>query len=255
MKKLIQLFFIFAALNFSVFANLNNPTSISNDTFLKTIGQMYTKNSTDKEILDWLNDSIRLNTKQELAEIYYFYRGYLYRTRYEDFINALNDFKTALKYNPNDDSILQELFYVYHNLGDIQGEIEITKKRIKNNPQNIDLFNFCAAAYYKLNNLDKVVKYTTESIKIKNKNPEAFKLRGVAELELGLKTKGIQDLNYARQQYLEIGDMKNYKNMISLINDTLKNQNRNNFDNQKDMQGIERAIRDLNITHIIHSEY
>ncbi len=126
-------------------------------------------------------------------------------------------------------------------LGDQTGAINDYKKQLSMNseyktPDRIANINFKIGFQYvslhikdfNVEYAQKAIPYFTEAIKNKPKYPEAFEWRGRCKYIVGDKTSnlqminsGIQDLEYAKEQYLQLGYMSDYKKAIETYNEHL----------------------------------
>jgi len=241
---LISFFVLFLVTNAVLSAeNFNNPTYAPEEAFLNTICSTV-KCSSNEELLQMLNLTVTKleNTNSSDLPRFYYYRGYLYRTRLNDYQNALKDYNRTIKLNPNNDNALMDMFFIYNTLNDNYSMIDVIKKRIKIKPKDESLYYLCSVLYAQIKDYQNSINYATESIKLKNKNPEAFKIRGLSELELGMNEKGHQDLGYAKRQFLELGDEKSYKQVVYYENSFLNNQ----IQNTKNNNGINSSLYEIN---------
>lgn len=157
----------------------------------------------------------------------YFRRGYYYEKNYKDLNNALADYNTAIKYNPNNKLALFYASALKNKFHDIEGALQDIKKYIVLEPNDEVAHLIAAFLYSDLKQYNNAINECTQSIKIKNKNPNAFYRRGLNEVMIGKIDKGLQDLGYAKRQYYELNDIDNYRNVSNVINDLNKVQNNN----------------------------
>jgi tetratricopeptide (TPR) repeat protein len=103
-------------------------------------------------------------------------------------------------------------------LADLTKAINLNNKAGKK-----DSFSYCTRALVNstLGNFNSAIIDATEAIKIKPKYPEAFHFRGLAKMSLALKQlslqtmdSSIQDLNYAKEQCLQAGNMELYYQVL-----------------------------------------
>ena len=218
------------------------------DVSLNAVSTALGEKGTKEEVLDILNTAIDTEKQNENLARFYYYRGYLYRTRFADCYAALKDYNKVLDFIPNDEDTLEDLIFIYDYLQDYNSLITITKKRINNNPNNEYLYYFLSTVYIKIYDFKNTILYATKSIKIKSKNPLAFQLRGLAELEIGQTEKGYQDLNYAKRQFLELNDIDRYKKTVYYENKFIEKNNENNDFNDPlipALDNINRSIESL----------
>lgn len=156
--------------------------------------------------------------KSKLAELYY-QRGLWYEKEYNDTNNALNDFTTAVQYDSKHVKALIASSSIKHKYNDYSGALFDIKKAIEITPNDYTLHFLSGTLYSSLKNDIKAIESYTESIKIKNKNPDSFYYRGLSEIRNGQFNKGLQDLEYSKQQYLEQKKYDKYKKTSMTIED------------------------------------
>lgn len=153
----------------------------------------------------------------ELASLYAS-RAYVYKKDHNDLKNALADYNMAIKYNPDDTISLLNSSCIKYQFKDDEGAAQDLEKLIRINPEDISVYSLLIKIYYGLKQYDKVIADSTKAILLKNKNPDAFYYRGRAQLALRQIDKGLQDLDYAKRQYLQENNIEKYKETAELIN-------------------------------------
>lgn len=152
--------------------------------------------------------------------------GTLYLEQYEDYPRAIESFSNAIKYNPKEASNYTYRGIARMKLGDTDGAANDLTKAISINNQNgtREALPYCTRAlvYSLMGKYQETILDTTNAIKIQSKYPEAFHYRGLAKLSIAASTNSITgvndaivDLNYAKEQCLQLGNMEEYQNIMN----------------------------------------
>jgi tetratricopeptide (TPR) repeat protein len=151
--------------------------------------------------------------------------GTIYLEQYEDYNKAIENFSKAIKYDSTQASNYAFRGVARMKIGYIDGATSDLTRAITINNQNKtpDSFTYCTRALlYSMNSkYELAIKDATEAIKLQPKYPEAFHYRGLAKLNYyaqqksitGIKT-AIIDLNYAKEQYLQLNDIEGYQDVM-----------------------------------------
>lgn len=151
--------------------------------------------------------------------------GTLYLEQYEDYPKAIESFSNAIKYNPKEASNYTYRGIARMKLGDTDGAATDLTKAISINNQNRtpEALPYCTRAlvYSIIGKYQESILDTTNAIKIQPKYPEAFHYRGLAKLNVAASQKSttgvndaIKDLNFAKEQCLQLGNMEEYQNVM-----------------------------------------
>lgn len=155
----------------------------------------------------------------------YFLRGVVYLENLNIMDSAISDFTNALKYNSNESKYYTMRGIARMRADDVDGAyIDLTKaieiNKQKETPQALPYCVRGLVNSMKRNN-KAAIEDTTQSIKLQPKNPQAFHYRGLSKMALSLEQlsmqtmdSGIQDLNYAKEQCLQEGDMVEYQSVL-----------------------------------------
>lgn len=138
---------------------------------------------------------------------------------------AIEDYTNAIKLNPNDSNNYTMRGIARMRLGDKDGAYTDLTKAIDINKQKgtPQALPYCVRGLINLlkKNDKAAIEDTTQSIKLQPKNPQAFHYRGLSKMSLAVKQlsmqtmdSSIQDLNYAKEQSLQEGDMAEYQNVL-----------------------------------------
>lgn len=173
-------------------------------------------------LLDQYDDAIeelqKANaSKNELANAFYL-RG-KFNQEQNDLNNALSDFNTALKYNPNNKAALFSASHIKFEFKDYNGALNDIKKLISLYPNDAGLHYLAGLLYSQLKQYNNAISACTKSIVLKNKNPDAFYWRAMNELKLKQDKKAFKDLEYAKQQYYEMNDIENYRRVAQVVSE------------------------------------
>lgn len=250
MKKFLAAIFVFIAFSNCVYAKnvtkkeeynktINSTDSyiknskyskeeISSDNILELIQKAYSYEQSGNYVmaLRYYDRIIELDSENHPA---YALRGLIYFEQYEAYTQALQDFTLALKYDSN-----QSTYYIYRalcriKLGDNSGAISDLNNAIEINNKvgDKDAFVYFTRAllYYENKNHKNAIEDATAAIKIQPKYPDAFYCRGMAKIGIAIKNRsvselelGIKDINYAKEQYLEKGDIDGYQKTVKSYN-------------------------------------
>lgn len=151
--------------------------------------------------------------------------GILYLEQYEDYPKAIESFSNAIKYNPKEASNYTYRGIARMKLGDTDGAATDLTKAISINSQNgtPEAIPYCTRAlvYSIMGKYQETILDATIAIKIQPKYPEAFHYRGLAKLNIAASQKSttgvndaIKDLNFAKEQCLQLGNMEEYQNVM-----------------------------------------
>ena len=155
----------------------------------------------------------------------YFLRGVVYLENLNIMDSAISDFTNALKYNSNESKYYTMRGIARMRADDVDGAyIDLTKAIDINKQKGTpDSETYCVRGLVNSmkRNEKAAIDDTTQSIKLQSKNPRAFHYRGLSKMALALEQismqtmdSGIQDLNYAKEQCLQEGDMVEYQNVL-----------------------------------------
>lgn len=199
---------------------------------------VYANNAID-EYTQIINNSTENN---EMLPPTYCLRGIQFKLQ-KEYNLAIQDFEKALSYKTDANKkffniVYQELADTQYLLNDYQGAIKNISNAISIKPDDSYYYYFRAKQYLAIKDYTNAVKDATKSIQLKYKNPKAFKLRGLAEYKIGNIESAKKDLEYAKQQFFEIGNYDEYKSLISILNSLY----------QKDQNEIKESLEQLNKT-------
>jgi len=217
MKKLVLLFAIFymvIQLNTSAFA----------DDFIELLSKATNayKSGNYEAALMYYN---KITEQHPENSGVYSILGTIYLEQYEDYNKAINSFSKAIKYDSKQASNYSFRGVARMKIGDIDGAIDDLTKAITINSQNKtpDSFTYCTRALlYSMNGkYESAINDATEAIKLQPRYPEAFHFRGLAKLNYYAQQKSITgvkaaiaDLNYAKEQYLQLNDIEGYQGVM-----------------------------------------
>lgn len=155
----------------------------------------------------------------------YSLKGIIYLEEYGNYELAISNFSNAIKYNPKEASNYTSRGIARMKLGDTDGAATDLTKAISINNQNRtpEALPYCTRAlvYSIMGKYQETILDATNAIKIQPKYPEAFHYRGLAKLNVAASQKSttgvndaIKDLNFAKEQCLQLGNMEEYQNVM-----------------------------------------
>jgi len=227
MKKFSIIFLIISVLSIQLavqaaFENLN-------DLEITTKAHNADKEGDYSTALSYYSEVLRRDPDNYAA---YNMRGMIYLEQYNNYTQALNDFSSAIKYGSPNSGNYTFRGFTRMKLGDLDGSISDLTKAISINNQNKtpDAFAYCTRALvYSMKQEHKLsIEDATVSIKLQPKNPEAYQFRGLSKVLLYSKQhssmdlqsalegvqSGLNDINYAKEQFLQGVDMEGYQGAI-----------------------------------------
>lgn len=156
----------------------------------------------------------------------YSLKGMIYLENSENYELAISNFSNAIKYNSKEASNYTYRGIARMRLGDIDGAATDLSKAILINNQNgtPEALPYCTRAlvYSIMGKYQETILDSTNAIKIQPKYPEAFHYRGLAKLSIAMSKNSITgvnaaivDLNYAKEQCLQLGNMDEYQNVMN----------------------------------------
>ncbi|MCX8123758.1 MAG: tetratricopeptide repeat protein [Spirochaetes bacterium] len=112
------------------------------------------------------------------------YIGMIYDDK-GDYIKAIETFKRALKYKPNDSTILKNLALAYRHRKDYPNALATIQKAIDNDDSNPDLLILKGNIFYDMGKFPEAVKSYTKALDIAPNNPQALYNTGLTFLKTG----------------------------------------------------------------------
>lgn len=172
--------------------------------------------------MDYYDKMIEIAPKNSAI---YALRGMLYLENLDFIELAIEDYTNAIKYNPNESKYYTMRGIARMRYGDKDGAFTDLTKAINMNKQKgtPQALPYCIRGLVNTmkRNEKAAIEDTTQSIKLQPKNPQAFHYRGLAKMGLAVEQlsmptmdSGIQDLNYAKEQCLQLGDMAEYQKVL-----------------------------------------
>ncbi|MCK9399934.1 MAG: tetratricopeptide repeat protein [Bacteroidales bacterium] len=146
-------------------------------------------------------EAINLFTKakdlgyEDLNEIYY-WRGWSYYSNL-DFKKAIFDFDEAIKINPNNPDLFNDIANTYFELQEYDNAIKDYSKAIKLSPDNSDIYNNRANTYYELKEYKNALKDYSKAIKLSPDNSNVYRNRANTYIKLQKNQKALIDCNNA----------------------------------------------------------
>ncbi|NTW31758.1 MAG: tetratricopeptide repeat protein [Bacteroidetes bacterium] len=125
-----------------------------------------------------------------------------------DYQGALEDYNSALKYNPKHFCI-RNRGYVRNKLGDFKGAIEDMNFAINSDSTIAETYNIRGMAYYGLGNIKSAILDYSKAILLNPKYAEAYNYRGAAYYVSGDIKSALPDYNKAIQLYPEYAEAYN----------------------------------------------
>ena len=170
--------------------------------------ETYTKLISELEKID--------SPKNKLSDLYLL-RGKQYESN-KQYSEALLDYKKSIEYNCKNSKALLASSEIKNYYGDYSGALQDIKSYSILKPDVMQAYMIAGALNSTLKKYDAAIIDYTQAIKLKNKNPEAFYWRGLCEIATNKTNKGLQDLDFAKRQYLQLDNVQKYKEVSDLIN-------------------------------------
>ena len=206
--------------------NLKNEQTLDNLDYAELLlrAEKANEDGNYSKALEYHDEIIKRVPESDTA---YEWRGLIHLQQYQNYTQAISDFSMAIKYNKS-----APRFLAYYGRGfarfclkDYDGAIYdfttaiaiMDKDSNKDNDMLAQTYFYRATCYMRVNNRKASIDDSTMSIKLKPKNPDAFLNRGLAKQIMYAEQRsaeGVQsaatDLSYAREQFLQVGDIENY---------------------------------------------
>ena len=189
----------------------NSPDDVSLYNFK---GILYEEMGNNEEAFKYYTIAISMKSDYPTP---YFNRATLYREM-GDYQQAMSDLTTAIKLNYPHSSAYVNRGYVRLEMKDISGALEDFNIALSREDTEGAYYGR-ALCNFKLQNYEAALSDATNAIiKFSPINPDAYLLQGQAKIKLNKYEEGLQDIKWAKEQYLRVEDYDGAKEADNLYN-------------------------------------